>query len=203
MYKTVVFDIDGTIIDSRETALAALQQSYYLDSGKKLPQSELVFAFGIPCRKAAGRLNVKNVEAFVSNVSREYNLRVHNTRPFSGMECVIRKLHEKKICLGIVTSNSITEYEEHFKHFFLNKYFYRAMCAEHTTRQKPYPDPLLKFLELSGTKKEEALFIGDTENDQLCAQAAGVDFALAGWGAVEKLPAKYILDDPPQILKIV
>jgi HAD superfamily hydrolase (TIGR01549 family) len=203
MYDCIIFDIDGTILDTKEASLLSVQQAYFMESGKLLPFEEIDFAFGVTTKKTAQRLNVADADTFVSNIDRQYHLHSDKNRIFPGVEDAIRNLYEKGVYLGVVTSKAIWEYEHDFSHFGLTEYFGTAICVEDTKKHKPDPEPLFEFFSRSGQKKETALFIGDSANDQLCAKNASVDFALAGWGAAENLPAKYILDDPSQILKIV
>ena len=59
------------------------------------------------------------------------------------------------------------------------------------------------FFSLTGIKPQNSLYIGDNINDSLCAQAAGVDFALATWGTSEKIPAKYYPKSAIGLLGIV
>lgn len=67
------------------------------------------------------------------------------------------------------------------------------------------PEPLLKFIELSEVDKSETIYIGDTKYDLDCALGAGIDFALALWGAKSSIgiDANYILENPKQILELV
>ena len=203
MYNCVIFDIDGTILDTREASLLSVQQAYFLESGKILPFEEIEFSFGTTTRNTAGILKVKDPDLFISNIDRQYHIFSERNRIFAGMEDVIRRLYAQNIYLGVVTSKTVWEYEHDFTRFDLTGYFGQAICVEHTPLHKPDPQPLYKFFELSGQSPENSLYIGDSGNDALCTQAAGVDFALAGWGATEDIPAKYYLDKPEDLYKIV
>ena len=139
----------------------------------------------------------------MANIDRQYKIFSGCNRMFEGMKNVIRSLHNQNIYMGVVTSKTTWEYEHDFTHFDLSGYFGLAICVEHTPKHKPDPQPLLKFFELSGQDPATSLYLGDSTSDAQCAQGAGVDFALAGWGAVENLPAKYIPNDPMEILDIV
>ena len=76
--------------------------------------------------------------------------------------------------------------------------------AGETERPKPSPDPLLRFMELAGCRPSELLFVGDREGDLRCAQGAGVDFALAGWGnPTGQMDWTYRLEKPEDLLKLL
>ena len=203
MYNCVIFDIDGTILDTKEASLLSIQQAYFHESGMILPFEEIEFSFGTTTQNTARILKVKDPEAFISNIDRQYHLHSDRNRIFPGMENVIRRLHEQKIFLGVVTSKTVWEYEHDFTRFDLTRYFGQAICVEHTSNHKPDPEPLYKFFELSGQDSKTSLYIGDSKNDALCAQGAGVDFALAGWGTIEDITAKYYLEKPEDLYTIL
>jgi HAD superfamily hydrolase (TIGR01549 family) len=203
MYDCVIFDIDGTILDTREASLLAVQQAYKIESGKLLPIEELEFSFGVTTREMSRVLNVKNPDRFIAEIDRQYDLHSDRNRVFPGLLDLIRSLHKQNIYLGIVTSKTIWEYQHDFDRFQLEPYFGRAMCVEHTQKHKPDPEPLNMFFLLTGMKPQKALYIGDNINDSLCARAAGVDFALATWGTEENIPSKYYPKVPGEILNIV
>jgi HAD superfamily hydrolase (TIGR01549 family) len=203
MYNCIIFDIDGTILDTREASLLAVQKAYFEESGKLLPPEEFDFSFRTTTRNTAKILKVRDADRFISNIDRQYQFFSDRNRIFDGMEDVIRRLFEQNIYMGVVTSKSIWEYEHDFTHFNLSRYFGQAVCVEHTPKHKPAPEPLYKFFELSGQKSETSLYIGDSSSDALCAKSAGVDFALAKWGAIEDIAAKYYLDKPEELFDIL
>lgn len=203
MYNCVIFDIDGTILNTREASLLAVQQAYYEESGRLLPLEDFDFSFRTTTRNTAGILKVRDTEHFISNIDRQYQLYSKRNSMFSGMETVIRRLYEMGVYMGVVTSKTMWEYEHDFNSFNLARFFGQAICVEHTLKHKPDPEPLHKFFELSGQNGKTSLYVGDSSSDALCAQAAGVDFALAGWGATEDIPAKYVLKKPGDLFEIL
>jgi HAD superfamily hydrolase (TIGR01549 family) len=203
MYNCVIFDIDGTILDTRDASMLAVQQAYYQESGKLLPLEHFDFSFRTTTRNTAAILNVRDAEQFMSNIDRQYQIFSDRNRMFDGMENVIRRLYGQNIYMGVVTSKTTWEYEHDFTHFNLSRYFRKAVCVEHTERHKPDPQPLYKFFELSGQDPAVSLYLGDSTSDAYCAQGAGVDFALATWGAMEDIPAKYYLKKPEELFKIL
>ena len=69
------------------------------------------------------------------------------------------------------------------------------ICADDTAEHKPKPGPLLKYMEYTGARPSEVLYVGDTVYDMQCARGAGVDFALARWGNPDgRMDADY--DEP-------
>lgn len=172
---------------------------------KNMSFEDLHFAFGIPGEISLAKLGVANVKQCVDRWNeylREYFERV---KVFDGIEDVLEELHNRGVCMGIVTSKTREEYINDFIPFGIDKYFDIIVCADHTEKHKPHPEPILKFIELSGAEKDKAVYIGDTEYDMKCAKDAGIDFALALWGAKTDKGIKldYIIEKPIDILNII
>jgi phosphoglycolate phosphatase-like HAD superfamily hydrolase len=101
-----------------------------------------------------------------------------------------------------VTSKTNEELINDFMPFGLSSYLTHTVCADDTVRHKPHPEPLLKFLEISGADPKKSIYIGDTIYDYECARDAGIDFGLALWGCKnhENIQAKYKFERPQDIL---
>ena len=79
----------------------------------------------------------------------------------------------------------------------------RCICADDTKEHKPSAQPLLKYMELSGARKEETVYIGDSASDMACALNAGVDCVHAVWGEPEtEADATYRAGKPEQLEEI-
>ena len=107
---------------------------------------------------------------------------------------------------GIVTSKTAEEMNHSFYLINIDHHFHSVVCASDTEKRKPNPDPLELALKLLGCKADEAIYIGDSIYDMQCANAAGVDFRLALWGARTTLGfenAKYIFENPKNILNLI
>lgn len=203
MYITVIFDVDGTIIDTEQAVLSSLQYLLKNDFGRNYDISELHFALGIPGTTSLAKLGIDNVQ----DACQKWNYYMKNylsaVKVFTGMEKVLQNLADKHITTGIVTSKTNEELVNDFIPFGLMKYLSFVICADDTERHKPYPDPLLEFMKRSGADVETSIYIGDTEYDFQCARDAGLDFGLALWGTkTPALQAKHKFDKPEDILEI-
>ena len=201
-YTHVVFDIDGTLVDTQYAVMNGLKDTMKVLTGRDYDMADLMFAFGIPGEVTLAQLGIEDTKAGIL----EWNVQLRKYRDrvglFEGTEALMEAL--AGVNIGIVTSKAVFEYEEEPSMALVRPYVGTAICADHTDKHKPEPEPLLKYMELTGAKKEEILYIGDSKYDEMCAHAAGVDFALATWGAVNKeLPAEWKPAKPLDLAAIV
>ena len=203
-YKHIVFDIDGTLIDSEKAILKSFQKTLE-NEGIKRDLSDLKFALGIPGKDALLKLNIENIDDVLEKWDNNLKLFSDEIILFDGIKSVIKELKSKNIKLGIITSRTRQEYHLDFIRFGIHSYFDLVICADDTTNHKPNKDPMEKYIELSGAKKEETIYIGDSIYDMKCSKGAGVDFALALWGAndSDKIKATYKLINSASILDII
>ena len=201
-YTHIVFDIDGTLVDTQQPILTALKETMLELAGKDMAISELLFTFGIPGEEGLRQLGIEDTKAGILVWNEHIRLYRHLMVLFPGVMELISALNG--INIGIVTSKAVFEYEEEPALQPIRPIVCAAVCADHTEKHKPEPDPLLKYMELTGAKREEILYIGDSKYDEMCAHAAGVDFALAMWGAVNKdLPAEWKPETPGDLKEII
>ncbi|OCA96677.1 HAD family hydrolase [Clostridium beijerinckii] len=204
MYNCIIFDIDGTLLDTEIAVLSSLQKLVFEELNENLSFDELRFALGIPGEVTLNKLGITNILDCNVKWNKYLKEYFHNVKVFDGIKDTLIKLNEIGILTGIVTSKTKEEFLNDFASFELNNYFKLVVCADDTEEHKPNPEPILKFIELSGANKSKTIYIGDTRYDMDCAFGAGIDFALALWGAKSSIGinANYILENPKQILKL-
>ncbi len=204
-YKHLVFDIDGTIIDSAKINMLSLQETVKELRGDVMPLEDLYFSFGIPGVRAMEILGFPEPEKAVQVWIRNYSACAERLGMplFPGMREILERLREKGASLGIITSKLREEYDEHFEKQGLLELFPWVVTASDTPKGKPYPDPMLEYLRRTGAAPEEVLYFGDTAYDMDCARSAGVDHALVLWGCLspEGIEATYRLEKAEEILK--
>lgn len=205
MQTTLIFDIDGTILNNEEAVLQSLQQ-ILKEEGKEYPTDALRFVLGIPGIEALEKLEIDDVERVHlkwCEVELDYSKEV---KVFPDLENVLLKIAERPIRTGIVTSKTRQELIDGFVPFGLNSIFEEIICATDTEHHKPHPEPLLTCLERLQVKQSEAIYIGDSIYDLQCAKSAGVKFALALWGSKTTKgyeEADFILTEPKDILDLI
>lgn len=188
-YTHIVFDIDGTLLDTESAVLTSLQEMVLEVQKKELSLFNLRFALGIPGDVTLQQLGIEDKEKAYEIWDRNFKKYHHTIKLFDGIETLIKELKTKGYKLGIITSKNRAEYAADFVPHGIAGYFDTVICVEDSARPKPSPDPMLEYLKRTGAKPEETLYIGDTAYDMQCADGAGVDFGLALWGGS---PVKHI-----------
>lgn len=186
MYKLIVFDIDGTLLDTEVAVLKGLQKCLKEHHNIAVQLNDLEFAIGMPGNEVFANFHINDDGTsynrwikYIDDFKDEINL-------FDGIEDTLKYLKEKDITLGIATSKTRYEYDTIVKSFNINDYFDYTICIDEVENPKPHKESILKILEQSSTSKVKTLFIGDTSFDIQCAANAGVDFGLAFWVAHKK-----------------
>lgn len=206
MLRAIIFDVDGTILDTEQAILQSLQRTLREETKQDYHFEALRFALGIPGKDALQRLNVDDIEAVHQKWSAAVLDFSHEVAVFESLEEVIQHLATKPLQLGIVTSKTAQEVVDEFEPFGLSEYFQHIVSASDTEKHKPHPEPLLKCLDALQVAPEEAIYIGDSIYDFQCAKQAGAKFALAHWGAKSTIgfeEADYVFYEPKDILAIV
>jgi len=210
-YSTIVFDIDGTLIDSEETGILSLGKTIKELTGKEMTYDELYVFFGIPSIATAEALGYADKKRF-GDLWEEHFLELkHLMKTFPGVVDVIRALKKEGYILGLCTSRSRIELANDIIMKDLIPIFDCYVCSEDSKRHKPNPDPMLAFLKkasvISGReiKGSECLYIGDTIYDYKCSHGALCDFALADWRnrGLQGIPAEFRFTTAEELLSII
>lgn len=205
MFKYVIFDVDGTILDTEKAILKSLQK-VLKEEGKDYEQEDLRFALGIPGDVTLKRLGIPDIERVSPKWSQAVLEFSQEVQIFKGLKEVIEAISASPIRTGIVTSKTKQEVIDEFEPFGISNHFEYIICATDTKNHKPHPEPLLVCLEKLNATHNEAVYIGDSIYDMQCAKSAGVKFALALWGSKSTEgfeSADFILKEPKEILDLI
>lgn len=201
-YKHIIFDIDGTMLDSAYADLTSLQRVVSELHNISYPISDLYFALGIPGKVALKQLGVKDVltaNRLWNSYMKELS---HTMKLFDDIEELLFELRQKGIRLGIITSKNKKEFHNDFTPFGINIYFDTIITVEDSIAPKPSAEPMLAYLNKTGVSPQEVIYVGDTCYDSECAANCGVDFGLAIWGchSAESISATYYFETPMDVL---
>ena len=193
-FETVLFDLDGTVVDSGGIILASMRHATQEVLGRDYSDEELMQAVGGPGLEAQmSALAPDHVEQLV-DVYRAHNEPLHDElEACAGMEDVLVRLHDEGRRLGVVTAKRRSTVELAFAHVPLRHLFETVVCGDETERHKPDPQPLLLAAERLGVDPGATAYVGDSPFDIRAAKAAGMHSVAVTWGRIhsrERLEAE-------------
>lgn len=204
-YQAIIYDIDGTILDTLEMNIVPLMKIIEEETGKQVTYEELLKYAGSPGLKIMADLKIKDIEKTYARWVKYVNEYEHGAKLYDGFENVFEKF-DGNVIQAIVSSKMVAQYQIDVVEKGIDKYFKVAILADDTERHKPDPEPIFKCLDKISIKPEKAIFIGDSINDYLAAKNAGVDFGYATWGSVSNDGIDgptYVFNHPLDLLKLL
>lgn len=186
---TILFDLDGTLIDSLELILNSARYAFEKLERVCPSDEEWLAGVGIPLfvmfrRYARDEADCTSLIA----AYREYQMANHDrlVRCYDGVVDTVQCLHQAGHQLGIVTSKSEALAMRGLAHVGLARYMDTIVGCDASTRHKPDPEPVRIALERLDCAPENAVFVGDSVHDVLAGNAAGVRTLAALWGACKR-----------------
>ena len=184
-YSAIVFDWDGTLIDSAATIVRCIQDAAR-DMGLAVPPEERarhVIGLGLhdSLRHAVPDLAVERHREFADHYRRHFLARQDAMLLFPGIRELLAELSARR-ALAIATGKSRRGLDRSLDAGVLRDYFAATRCADET-RPKPHPAMLLELMEELAVEPRRVLMIGDTSHDVEMAKAAGVDALAVSYGA--------------------
>ena len=201
--KAILFDLDGTLIDTTELILYCFNHSWETICGQSHSPEVFVATMGIPLKNAMQRLlevtdgmqlekiGKLRTAGFVESLVREYrscNAANHDrlARPFPGMQTVVATLRDRGYALGVVTSKSREFAQRGLRLCALWEFMDVFVSMDDTSMHKPNPEPLLLALEKLQVAPQHTVYVGDSRHDMQAGRAAGTRTVAALWGPVPR-----------------
>lgn len=206
MKKFIIFDVDGTLLDTEKMYMKSLQLTL-ANHGIEKTYEEVYKIFGLPSKEALEYFGIDDVEAMQAEWQSHYHDFWSEVDLFKGIKATLTALKQHDVHLAIVTSNTPDEFADHIDGFGIIDYFDAFVFAGQTRRMKPFPDPILAALEKLDADADSSVYIGDSIHDMKAAHAAGIDFALASWSIPSLDPfndlQEYTLATPHDVLALL
>ena len=188
-YKLVIFDLDGTLLDTLDDLGAAVNHAMQLRGFPLHTRDEYMRMVGhgahnlIRQALPEGHKDDNVVEAAYNDFRAYYTAHIDvHTQPFPGIQNLLTTLHHEGVLLA-VASNKFQEGTEHLiKEFFPEIPFVAILGNRPNFPLKPDPEVVGEVLRRSGAKKEEAVMVGDSDTDMETAINGGIDGIAVGWG---------------------
>ena len=193
-YKAVLFDMDGTVLDTLADLTNAINHTLS-DYGMPLLDKRQVAQY---LGNGAAWLMSRAVPAGTPDALREEMLRAYQpwydshcailTAPYPGIVPLMQALREAGVKQAVISNKQDTAVKQLAAQHFPGL-LETAVGESETVRRKPNPDAVLAALREMGVEKRDAVYVGDTEVDLRTAENAGLACAVVGWGfrTVEQL----------------
>ena len=181
-FNAVLFDVDGTLIDSADLLADAMDYACQRHLGRSYPREEYYALIGKPGMAQMQLLGGDKAPEMFDTALAYYLAHLDEEQVFPGALDVLARLAEEGFKLGLVTSKTRLELNPTLERVPLQRYVRVIITADLTTRPKPYPDPVYLALQNLQIPAEEVLFVGDSPYDLRSGRAAGVKTGAATWG---------------------
>ena len=183
MINTVLFDFDGTLVNTNDVIIASWQHTYKHYRGREESIEKITACFGEPLLITMAREFPEVAPEDSAEVYRQFQQQNAHllVKIFPGIVDLLKALKEAGYRMGIVTSRTRESALRYMDMFGITEYFEAMVTCDDTTVHKPNPEPILLGLEKMGITKDEAIMIGDSPFDIKCANNAGVKSVMVDW----------------------
>jgi pyrophosphatase PpaX len=184
-FPVVLFDLDGTVVDSGGIILASMRHATREVLGRDFGDAELMQAVGGPGLEAQMEVFAPERVDDLVRVYRAHNEPLHDElEACAGMEDVLLRLHEQGHRLGVVTAKRRSTVELAFARVPIAHLFETVVGGDETQKHKPDPEPLLLAAERMNARPDETAYVGDSPFDIRAAKAAGMHAIAVTWGRI-------------------
>lgn len=213
MTDTIIFDLDGTLLNTLEDLADSVNYALceYGLPERTLQEVRKFVGNGVELlmeRAVAGALSKEDKQQCLAVFKQHYSGNMnHKTRPYVGILALVRKLLEKGYLIAIVSNKFDSAVKELNLEYFEGM-FPVAIGASDTVAKKPAPDSVLEALKQLGSGKEQAIYVGDSDVDVMTAKNSGIPCVGVTWGfrdeeLLRSMGAEYIIHEPEQLLDIL
>jgi phosphoglycolate phosphatase len=214
-YPHIVFDLDGTLVDSQRDLADAANALVCRYGGRPLTLDAVIRMVGEGARKLVERVvdasavSVSSIDEALETFLELYEerLAVH-TCPYDGIVPTLERLGANR-CLSVLTNKPRRATERLLDLLSLARYVRFVVAADHRFPRKPAPEGLRHLIECAGVTAAETLLVGDSWVDLHTARAAGTGVCLARYGfGFVNIPAEErvgvpAIDRPEELLTVV
>ena len=209
--RTVLFDLDGTLIDSVRLILDSYHHTLAAHGLPPRTDEEWLRGVGTPLtvQFAEWRDDLGTLEAMIATY-REYNLKHHDrmVQVYPGVVEAVREIREAGARTGLVTSKNRLGALRGLTLVRLERMMDVLVCADEVTNPKPHPEPVEKAVALLGADPATTVYVGDSIHDMQSGRAAGVRTVAVLWGPfgrshLEGAKPDYWVETPEQLVDLI
>lgn len=172
--KAVIFDLDGTLIDSEKIVLGAYHHVLTIH-GEEYDEKTVRTYVGRTLEHSYAELVPSHDSKKLSIIHRDWQIkRKHLFQGYDGLEKLLKNLSNKGIKLGAYTSSSKLRTNAMFETIGINTYLDVVLCGDEVVNPKPHHEGVVTVAKKLNVKLEEVVMVGDAEHDILSGKNAGV-----------------------------
>lgn len=173
MIKAVLFDFDGTLIDTNELIFKSYRKAFKEVLNRDIDDEEILRLYGRPLYGSL--MEYGEPGEMLYKIYREFNETQHDNlaKPFAGVYDGIQEISDKGYKIGIVTSKRMHLVKRGLDLIGIAGFFDVIITPDDTQKGKPDPEPILLGCEKLGVLPEETIYVGDSVFDMQAAKAAG------------------------------
>lgn len=209
VYKHIIFDFDGTLVDSTAVIMMMYNELAKKYNFTKVTEEEYKLLNNLPLKERFKALNVPIYKLLLlgkvgMDFKQGYRQHINSIHPIEEMKEVLEFLQRKGYVISVITSNSATNVTE-FLDFQGLKGFHEirssnGLFGKHKT--------IMKYMKENGLKREDVIYIGDEQRDIAACRKCNIDIVAVSWGLDTKevlLAAKpnYFVEQPREIIEIL
>ncbi|SMO65498.1 pyrophosphatase PpaX [Melghirimyces algeriensis] len=208
-YRTVLFDLDGTILDTTPLIVASFQHTWKTYGLDQYSEQDVFHRLGEPLWDQMRHFGGPERADRMVATYRAYNMANHDryVQTFPGVDQVLEKLYREGLLLGIVSNKQRQAVQKGLKQSQLSAWFSTVVCWEDADRPKPDPSPIRLALERLDGDAKTTLMVGDSKYDLLAARQAGVASAAVSWSvhgtSLFRYRPDHVLDTMEDLLQVV
>lgn len=210
-YTGVLFDLDGTLINSEGLGTEAYNYGIRKILNRDLDEHEKQYLLGKPfkaLKELFPFLSLLETERIIEETLGYYKKYNHNIKEYSGIREMLQSLKGNGFKLGIVTAKLKQNAEKELQNTGLMSFFEVILAKEDCLDFKPSPIPLLQLAEKLNLKPSDCFYVGDQPTDIQATHAANMTSIAALWGEGKKerlfpLNPTYLFDSPSQIVTLL
>jgi len=209
--RIILFDLDGTLIDSVRLILDSYHHTMRSHGLPARSDDHWLHGLGTPlsAQLAEWGDDPDTLMALIATY-REYNLEHHDrmVTVYPGIVEVVRAIREAGVSTGLVTSKNRNGALRGLGVAGLVDMMDVLVCADEVDNPKPHPEPVEKAVRLLDGSPDQTIYVGDSIHDMQSGRAAGVRTAAALWGPFGRshltgASPDYWLDTPPELLRLL
>ena len=200
--STIVFDIDGILLNTKESMLKSLQATLLEFTNRTILIEQLQMYMEKPIEDILNRFEVVNIPEAVAFWHEKYQKEYANLVEYiDGMPRLLLDLKRKGYDLGVVALRTHKALENDFYALGITHLLNVVMFVDDALRPLPNPDPLRNYLRLSNKCADEVVFIGDSHYALESAHQAGMRFGVAQWATNRdaRIMADYVFKAPKDV----